>query len=82
MSIVGLTTISLDDSEKGKKKKVPRRILHFSDGILEEYSTDEEEEDVPPVKVGCLSICLLLLLVSQSLRHLKNKSKTGIKCFE
>ena len=28
-----------------KKKKVPRRILHFSDGIMEEYSTDEEDED-------------------------------------
>jgi hypothetical protein len=25
------------------KKRTPRRILHFSDGILEEYSTDEEE---------------------------------------
>ena len=25
------------------KKRVPKRILHFSDGILEEYSTDEEE---------------------------------------
>ena len=27
------------------KKKVPKRILHFSDGILEEYSTDEEERE-------------------------------------
>lgn len=26
------------------KKRVPRRVLHFSDGILEEYSTDEEEQ--------------------------------------
>ncbi|CAL1531328.1 unnamed protein product [Lymnaea stagnalis] len=25
------------------KKKTPKRILHFSDGILEEYSSDEEE---------------------------------------
>jgi len=25
------------------KKRVPKRILHFSDGILEEFSTDEEE---------------------------------------
>lgn len=25
------------------KKKKPRRVLHFSDGVLEEYSTDEEE---------------------------------------
>ena len=39
------------DEEKGKKKKkVPRRILHFSDGILEEYSTDEDEEEKPPPK--------------------------------
>lgn len=27
-----------------KRNKVPRRILHFSDGTLEEYSTDEEED--------------------------------------
>ena len=25
------------------KKRVPKRILHFSDGVLEEYSTDEDE---------------------------------------
>jgi len=27
------------------KKRVPKRILHFSDGVLEEYSTDEEERE-------------------------------------
>eukprot|EP00088_Acartia_fossae_P052791 TRINITY_DN59803_c0_g1_i1.p1 TRINITY_DN59803_c0_g1~~TRINITY_DN59803_c0_g1_i1.p1 ORF type:complete len:157 (+),score=48.05 TRINITY_DN59803_c0_g1_i1:3-473(+) len=27
------------------KKRVPKRVLHFSDGILEEYSTDEEERE-------------------------------------
>lgn len=31
------------DAEAPPKKRVPRRILHFSDGILEEYSTDEDE---------------------------------------
>lgn len=33
--------------EEGKCKKVkkPRRVLHFSDGILEEYSTDEEDDE-------------------------------------
>ena len=35
-------TVSSDNSND-VKKKVPRRILHFSDGTLEEYSTDEEE---------------------------------------
>lgn len=29
--------------ETNKRKKIPRRILHFSDGTLEEYSTDEED---------------------------------------
>ena len=28
-----------------KKKKQPRRVLHFSDGVLEEYSTDEEDRE-------------------------------------
>lgn len=30
---------------KCKKLKKPRRVLHFSDGILEEYSTDEEDDE-------------------------------------
>ena len=25
-------------------KRVPRRVLHFSDGVIEEFSTDDEEE--------------------------------------
>lgn len=42
------TNISVD-VETGKKKKVPRRLIHCSDGVLEEYSTDEEEEKpLPP----------------------------------
>ena len=42
------TSVALEAGENPqKKKKVPRRILHFSDGILEEYSTDEEEETKP-----------------------------------
>lgn len=33
--------------EQNVKKRVPRRILHFSDGTLEEYSTDEDDLDGP-----------------------------------
>lgn len=30
----------------GKKKKVPRRVIHFVSGeTMEEYSTDEDEAD-------------------------------------
>ncbi|XP_056620702.1 protein FAM177A1 isoform X2 [Triplophysa dalaica] len=30
----------------GRKEKIPRRIIHFSSGeTMEEYSTDDEEED-------------------------------------
>uniref|UniRef100_A0A8D8W586 Protein FAM177A1 n=1 Tax=Cacopsylla melanoneura TaxID=428564 RepID=A0A8D8W586_9HEMI len=38
----------LDESETQTKLKLkqPRRILHFSDGTLEEYSTDEETDQV------------------------------------
>ncbi|XP_022198984.2 protein FAM177A1 [Nilaparvata lugens] len=36
---------SESDAEKGKKKRIPRRVLHFSDGVIEEYSTDEETDD-------------------------------------
>merc|ERR1719188_1317331 len=30
-------------SDKGRKCRVPRRVIHCSDGVVEEYSTDEEE---------------------------------------
>ena len=29
----------------GKRNKVPRRVIHFSDGVVEEFSTDSEEEE-------------------------------------
>ena len=50
-----LTDITFDEKihTTEPKKKVPRKILHFSDGTLEEYSTDEEEpvteDTTPPV---------------------------------
>ncbi|XP_069671518.1 protein FAM177A1 isoform X2 [Periplaneta americana] len=28
-----------------KKDKPPRKVIHFSDGTIEEYSTDEDESD-------------------------------------
>lgn len=28
-------------------EQVPRRLIHCSDGILEEYSTDEDEDEEP-----------------------------------
>jgi hypothetical protein len=28
-----------------RQEKVPRRVLHFSDGTMEEYSSDEDEPD-------------------------------------
>jgi len=36
------TEISLCETER---KKFPKRLVYFSDGVLEEYSTDEEELD-------------------------------------
>lgn len=34
---------AMDGDPQPKKKKVPRRVLHFSDGVIEEYSTDEDD---------------------------------------
>ncbi|XP_013787284.1 protein FAM177A1-like [Limulus polyphemus] len=40
----GFMEVPLNTTQKEEReKKLPKRILHFSDGILEEYSTDEEE---------------------------------------
>lgn len=41
-------------SEQGNdaaiKVKVPKRVLHFSDGVMEEYSEDEVDNDNAPQK--------------------------------
>uniref|UniRef100_A0A493SUL5 Family with sequence similarity 177 member A1 n=1 Tax=Anas platyrhynchos platyrhynchos TaxID=8840 RepID=A0A493SUL5_ANAPP len=54
----------------GKKKKVPRRVIHFASGeTMEEYSTDEEEDEqekkdlLPPVDPVGILVDKLLLLV-------------------
>ncbi|XP_054261893.1 protein FAM177A1-like isoform X2 [Macrosteles quadrilineatus] len=44
--------VPADDSSAppfAKPKRVPRRVLHFSDGTLEEYSTDEEDGVEPKI---------------------------------
>lgn len=38
-----------DPIPSSKPGKVPRRVLHFSDGTIEEYSTDEEDGPEPKV---------------------------------
>ena len=40
------TTNQSQAAENPKKKKIPRRIIHCSDGIYEEYSTDEEGDEL------------------------------------
>jgi len=40
------TTNQSQPAENPKKKKIPRRIIHCSDGIYEEYSTDEEYDEL------------------------------------
>lgn len=45
VKVVPDTNSSSSDQSRVKLKE-PKRILHFSDGTLEEYSTDEETEQV------------------------------------
>lgn len=43
------------------KVKAPKRILHFSDGTMEEYSTDEE--DTPDAKANDKQISVVCPVV-------------------
>ncbi|XP_010876680.1 protein FAM177A1 [Esox lucius] len=61
----GFESVELGDLEsRGHKDKAPRRIIHFSNGeTMEEYSTDEEDEEPekkdllsPPVDRGKASL--------------------------
>ena len=36
---------------KNRETRKPKRILHFSDGTIEEYSSEEEEEASPKVSL-------------------------------
>lgn len=47
-SVLSPSNISLEKSELGRK---PKRIIHCSDGIVEEYSTDEEDGEAEPEPV-------------------------------
>lgn len=40
-----LEGLTLEEDEISVKVKRPKRVLHFSDGVIEEYSTDEEKEE-------------------------------------
>jgi len=44
-----------------KKQKVPKRILHFSDGVIEEFSTDEEDEDEVDKQPEVDPVCTILM---------------------
>ncbi|XP_061610193.1 protein FAM177A1-like isoform X5 [Phyllopteryx taeniolatus] len=45
-----------DKQRRHSREKTPRRIIHFSSGeTIEEYSTDEEEEDKEPERKDLLS---------------------------
>ena len=50
MSAPNSTTIDKSNvarkEKKDKKNRVPRRVIHFSDGVIEEFSTDSEEEAI------------------------------------
>ena len=50
MSAPNSTTIDKSNvarkEKKDKKNRVPRRVIHFSDGVIEEFSTDSEEEEI------------------------------------
>lgn len=39
-----------EESDATVKVKVAKRVLHFSDGVLEEFSDDEVDKDNAPPK--------------------------------
>nr|CAD7599977.1 unnamed protein product [Timema genevievae] len=44
----GKNLVDKDNLTEVSLGKAPRKVLHFSDGTLEEYSTDEDESDIVP----------------------------------
>ena len=67
-SVVDMLDVSLNDgdeerkaastagatSDEKRRRRVPRRVIHCSDGVVEEYSTDEEElEELRSAPITC-----------------------------
>lgn len=62
--------------------KAPRRILHFSDGTLEEYSTDDETDATKnhsQKQIDLVSF-LVFLLCSFKIRHMTDVSLKLLDC--
>ena len=55
-----LFQMSMDVESKETNKKVPKRLIHCSDGIVEEYSSEEDEEASSTLH-ELLSFCSCLL---------------------
>lgn len=51
MNVASATEIPVTE-----KLRTPRRVLHFSDGTLEEYSTDEDEDQTDQSSVQQLVV--------------------------
>ena len=53
-----------------ERRRVPRRVIHCNDGVIEEYSTDDDEDEVddakPPVNPVTLCVVYLLCIVTLS----------------
>lgn len=66
----------LERTEQRPREKVPRRIIHFSSGeTMEEYSTDEEEEDPEPEKKDLLASPVQVVRMSTTVTEVY----TGVK---
>nr|CAD7258030.1 unnamed protein product [Timema shepardi] len=48
LDLAVLALVDKDNLTEVSLGKAPRKVLHFSDGTLEEYSTDEDESDIVP----------------------------------
>lgn len=61
---------SANSTSSAVRVKQPKRILHFSDGVLEEYSTDEEEVDgLQKDQTVVDPVCITALLCRYCIAH-------------
>ena len=94
-SVVNMLDVSLNDGdeertdasgaapeERRQRRRVPRRVIHCSDGVVEEYSTDEEElEELRSAPITCTcrpnlsQICVVYSTLGERM-----KTKEGQLC--
>lgn len=60
-------------------KKKPKRVLKFSDGVLEEYSSEDEVDNCPKKQIATIDPVSTFIFLFQKKKNNDNNNNSGKK---